>query len=338
MRGPRIDPGGPLGRYAGRMPRRGPLPRLQDLGEFGLIDRIAALAGRRRAPGVVLGMGDDAAILRLRPHEDVVVTTDALVEGVHFRFDQESARTAGRRALAANLSDLAAMGARPLGFTWALAAPPSLPARTALELARGLLDLAGRHACPLVGGNVSRASEVSLTLAALGAVARGCGLTRAGARPGDRILVTGALGRAGLERARGRVRHVGEPRLRAGRALARAGLATACIDISDGLLADLGQLCRASRVGALLDARLVPRARNLGAAARRASLDPLALALGGGEDYELLFTVAPRAPAPARLARLLDVAVTEIGAVTERGLRVAGAPAGQAHATGWRHF
>lgn len=320
------------------MSRRPLLPRLEDLGEFGLIDRIAGLAAGPRAPGVEIGIGDDAAVLRVGRQESLAVTTDALVEGVHFRLDQETPRTAGRRALAANLSDLAAMGARPLGFTCALAAPPELPVRVALGLARGMLDLAVRHGCPLVGGNVARASEVSLTLTALGAVVRGAALTRAGARPGDRLLVTGAFGRAPLERARGRVRHVPEPRVAAGLALVRAGLAHACIDVSDGLLADLGQLCRASRVGAVLDARRVPLSRGLVPAARRAGLDPLRLALCGGEEYELLFAVGPRAPSPARLARRLGVSVTDVGRVTERGLRVTGAPAGWSKVPGWRHF
>jgi thiamine-monophosphate kinase len=320
------------------MPRRPREPCLGDVGEFGLIDRIAALARRVGGAAVALGIGDDAAILRLGRGEALAVTSDALVEGVHFRLDQETPRTVGRRALAANLSDLAAMGARPLGFTCALAAPPSLSLGVALGLVRGMLDLAARHGCPLVGGNVSRASEISLTLAALGAVARGKALTRAGARPGDRLLVTGSFGRSALERALGRVRHVPEPRVAAGLALARGGLARACIDVSDGLLADLSHLCRASRVGALIDARRVPLARGLEAAARRADLDPLRLALAGGEDYELLFVVGPRGPSAARLGQQLGVQVTEVGAVTARGLEVAGAPAGWSPAPGWRHF
>ncbi|MDX1648822.1 MAG: thiamine-phosphate kinase, partial [Myxococcota bacterium] len=206
---------------------------LADVGEFGLIDRVARLAARGpRSRAVVLGIGDDAALLRARAREDVAVTTDAFVEGVHFRLDQETPRTAGRRALVANLSDLAAMGARPLGFTCALAAPSGTPLRRVLALARGLVDEALRHDCPWVGGNVTRAGELSLAIAALGAVPRGAALRRDGARPGDRILVTGSLGGAALARARGRVRRVPEPRLRAGRAL--RGRATACIDLSDG--------------------------------------------------------------------------------------------------------
>ncbi len=149
--------------------------QLRDLGEFGLIDRIARAAARRGGSGtaVALGIGDDAALLRLRAGEELAVSTDACFEGVHFRLANESARTIGRRALVANLSDLAAMGARPLGCVLALAAPSGLSVRTADALVAGLLDEAVRYACPLVGGNLSRARELSLTLTVLGAVARG---------------------------------------------------------------------------------------------------------------------------------------------------------------------
>jgi len=310
------------------------MQRLADVGEFGLIDRLARLAARGPAGrDVALGIGDDAALLRVRRGEAVAVTSDAFVEDVHFRLDQETPRVAGRRALAANLSDLAAMGARPLGFTLALAAPPETPLRTVLGMGRGLLDLAVRYACPWVGGNVTRASELSLTIAAVGAVPPGRALRRDGARPGDRVLVTGSLGGAALARARGRVRGAPEPRLAAGRAL--RGRATACIDVSDGLLADLGHLCEASGVGAELDARRVPRPRGFEAACRRLGLEPDRLALAGGDDLELLFTVPERGPGAPALAARLGVPVTQVGVLDRRGLRVRGASVAL---PGWRHF
>jgi thiamine-monophosphate kinase len=306
-----------------------------DVGEFGLIERVARLA-RRVGGGVALGIGDDAALLRLRAGELAAVSTDALVDGVHFRLDQETPRVAGARAAAAALSDLAAMGARPLGLTSALTTPGELPLETALGLHRGLVALAARHACPLVGGNVARSPTLSLTLTAVGAVGRDRVLRRAGARPGDRILVTGTLGGSALARASGRVRRVAEPRLAAGRALAGGRLATACIDVSDGLLADLGHLCEASGVGAELDATRVPRPRGFAAACRRLGADPDRLALAGGEDYELLFTAPARGPDAEALSQRLRTRVSEIGTVRERGLRVRGAaPQG---ALGWLHF
>jgi len=326
--------------------------RLRDLGEFGLIARIARAASRAGVAGsrdVVLGIGDDAAILRPRAGEDVVVTTDALVEGAHFRFATQDARTLGRRALLVNLSDLAAMGARPLGCTIALAAPPSLPARHALGLMRGAIDVARAAGCPLVGGNLARASETSITVSALGAVRRGRALRRDAARPGDRLLVTGSLGGAALAVARAqrgaRVRALPPLRLAAGRALARLARPGACIDVSDGLVADLGHLLEASGVGARLDLAALPLPRGFAEACARAGRSPLALALAGGEDYELLFTLRG-GPTPARLSARLGAPVTEIGRIeARRGLRFLGASpeSGRILARlrrdgGWRHF
>ncbi len=313
--------------------------RLEDLGEFGLIARIRGAPSRGpKPPGVVLGIGDDAALLRTRPSEDVVATSDALVEGVHFRWTTQTAHSVGRRALAAALSDLAAMGARPLGCLLALAAPPKLLVAVIDAAVRGFLREARVHRCPLVGGNVSRAAETSLTVTALGAVERGRALTRSAARPGDAIWVTGTLGGAALallraERGAGPLRRVPTPRLAAGRALARLPGAGACIDLSDGFTADLGHLLGASRVGAEIDPARVPRPRGFSGACARLGVDPDRLALSGGEDYELLFTTRPRAARPAALARRLGVAVTAVGRITAEPRR-----GGLPPLRGWRHF
>ncbi len=318
--------------------------QLRDLGEFGLIRRIERSARRLGlARGVVLGIGDDAAVLRSRTGEDVVVSTDASVEGVHFRWRTQTPNTIGRRALAAALSDLAAMGARPLGVTCALVAPPTLAVARLDGLVAGLLREGATHACPLVGGNLSSGRETSITLCVLGAVPRGRALTRSGARAGDRLFVTGELGAAALalaraERGIARLRRVPTPRLAAGRALARISQVGGCIDVSDGLEADLAHLLGAAAPAHALDADLdpdkIPRPRGFAAACRRLRLDPARLVRGGGEDYELLFSLRPRGPAVSVLSRRLGVPVTEIGRVVEarRGLR-RGAPRG-----GWRHF
>jgi thiamine-monophosphate kinase len=320
--------------------------KLRDLGEFGLIERIdrAVRRSRARARGLVVGMGDAAAVLRPPAGEDWVVTTDALVEGVHFRWHSQSARCIGRRALVANLSDLAAMGARPLGFVCALAAPPNLELRAFDGVVAGLLEEAAAHGCPLIGGNVSRARQTSITITAQGSVERGRALLRGAARPGDRIFVTGTLGGAALEVARaaagrGRVRGVPTPRLRAGRALARLPGIGACIDVSDGLLADLDHVLERSGCSAELDLGRVPRPPRFEAACRRLGVDPIRLATCGGEDYELLFTLRGRGgvgargsqASPAALGRRLGVAVTEIGRVVAKAARRLEAP-------GWRHF
>ena len=310
---------------------------LGDLGEFGVIARIER-AARRHPVGrhVVLGIGDDAAVLRPRAREDIVVSTDAMVEDVHFRWATSSARDVGRRALVANLSDLAAMGARPLGFVLALAAPASLALARLDGLLAGLLLEAERHGCPLVGGNLSAARATSLTLTVTGAVSRGRVLTRAGARAGDRVCVTGVLGEAALQVARsaasgGRIRHAATPRLEAGRALAGTPGIGGCIDVSDGLEADLGHLLEGTGLRAEIDSESLPRPAGFDPACRRAGLAPEALLLGGGEDYELLFTVRAAGPSARQLARRLSLPVTEIG------LLARGRPRGRP-GPGWRHF
>lgn len=321
--------------------------RLRELGEFQLIARIAraaACAGPR--PGhVVVGIGDDGAVLRPRAGEDVVVSTDAFVEGVHFRWRSVAPETIGRRSLAAAASDLAAMGARPLGALLALEAPPELPAARATALARGVSLAGGAIDLPLVGGNVSRGPRTALVLTAVGAVSRGRALRRSGARPGDRLFVTGTLGGAALalaraERSEARLRHVPAPRLKAGVALARLPGVGACIDVSDGLLADLRHLLEASGVGAWVDASRIPRPPRLAAACARLGLDPMRLLLSGGEDYELLFSARRRVPRAAEISARLGVRVTEIGRVTERGLELRGAAGTRLspRKEGWRHF
>lgn len=320
---------------------------LADAGELGWIAEIARTVGRSGGGrDVLLGIGDDAALLRARPGEAVVVSTDAIVAGVHFDLATQSPRIAGARALLVSVSDLSAMGARPLGAVVAMTAPASLPLSVARGLLRGLVDASRASACPLVGGNMARGRDLSLALTVIGAAAPARALRRGAARAGDSIFVTGALGAASLAVARARVsgtRIASLPplRLAAGRAIGRLAGRGACIDLSDGLLADLRHVLDASAVGARIDARSVPRAPGLDRAAARAGLDPLDLVLGGGEDYELLFTLRPGAPPVAALSRRLDVQVTRIGVVeARRGLRLEGLPARRRGALreGWSHF
>lgn len=287
------------------MPRAAPPPPRPAPGEFELIARFTRalpLAGA----GVRLGPGDDAAVLRPPAGEDLAVTVDAVVEGVHFdgRFGADDV---GWKALAVNLSDLAAMGARPLWALVALAFPAGTPAARLEGVARGLGACARAHRVAVAGGNVTRASELSVTVTVAGAVPRGGALTRAGARPGDLLLASGAFGEAALGRAPGargalaRRQRRPEPRVALGVAL--RGVARAAIDVSDGLVQDLGHLCAASGVGAEVEAAALPTSAAYRRAAR-ALPEPLAPALSGGEDYELLLAVPPgrldRAHAAAR--------------------------------------
>src|SRR5512138_1372885 len=281
-------------------------------GEFELIQAFTA-ALPLSGSGVLVGPGDDAAVVRAPPGEDLVATVDAVVEGVHFdaRF---APADVGWKALAVNLSDLAAMGARPLHALVALGLPPGTPAATVAGIARGLGACARAHGTAIAGGNVTRASDLSVTVTVLGAVPEGRALLRAGARPGDLVAVTGTVGDAALGRTPGAARALAlrqrrpTPRLAAGRAL--AGIARAAIDVSDGLVQDLGHVCAASGVGARIGAADLPLSAAYRRAARRLA-DPLAAALGGGEDYELVVAIAPRLlPAARAAAARAGVALT----------------------------
>ena len=309
------------------MPR--PPKRLSDLGELALIERIARRAGRSPGGRWSLGIGDDAALLRGRAGEELVFSTDALVEDVHFRFAREGPWVVGRRAIAVNLSDLAAMGAAPVGVLLGLCAAADMPVSTFDALIAGVAFEAKRFRCPLVGGNLSRAEKCSLTVTVIGSVSRGRALRRTGLAVGDVLYVTGVLGQAALrrlsaDRTNGRLKHVPEPRLEAGRRLARMREARACIDLSDGLASDLDQLLRAARVAAEIDVDALPAARGFTRACDRLGLDPLALQTTGGEDYELLFALAPGrlADDPESVSRRLGVRATRIGRVVAgRGIR-----------------
>lgn len=311
------------------------------LSEFQLIARFFdALAPGGPDGGVLLGIGDDAAILRPPAGEDLLVSIDTLVSGVHFP-PALSPRAIGHRALAVNLSDLAAMGARPLWFTLAL----TLPAAEEIWLsafADGLGSLARRAGIALVGGDTTR-GPLSITLQVHGAASPGAALRRDGAAPGNELWVTGNPGQAALGL---RLLQAGaseddpacaaflwpEPRLDFGRAL--IGLASAAIDVSDGLLADAGHIAERSGCGIDIDAALLPLDGGLAELGRE---DALGLCLTGGDDYELCFT-APPAAAPQITAAALRMGLPcrRIGRVVSgSGARCAGfSPA----KSGYQHF
>ncbi len=298
------------------------------LGEFDLIARMARVLPLR-GEGVVLPVGDDTAVVAPPRGEELCLTVDEVVEDVHFdrRFTPADV---GWKALAVNLSDLAAMGARPLWALVALAFPRGEPAARVLGVARGIAACARRYGVAVVGGNVSRAPALSVAITAVGAVRPGRFLTRAGARPGDLLLGSGTFGDAalGLEPRAGaalrRRQRRPTPRLALGRAL--AGLATAAIDVSDGLAQDLGHLADASRVEAVLEESRIPTS----AAYRRRAVelpDPMAPALAGGEDYELLLAVPPaRLGAAQAAARRWATPLSVLGRFERgRGVRILGA-------------
>jgi thiamine-monophosphate kinase len=325
-------------------------------GEHALIERI-----RRRLPAappwVVVGVGDDAAVVEPVRNTMDVFTADALVEGVHFDRAFTPPSAIGHRALAVNLSDLAAMGAEPRVALLSLALPASLPVADLEAIVDGLLGLAARHQVHLVGGNITRSpGPLVLDVTAVGSVRRRRVLTRAGARPGDEVWVSGALGAAAAGLAMLQAGPVPadteaqacaaayltpEPRVRLGTLLGRNRAATSCIDLSDGLADGAAQLAAASGVGLVLDAGAlpVPEAARRWWAAR--GDDAVTRATGGGDDYELLFTVSRRRRSRFTHVRRLagGLPLTRIGRVTDdRQVRLEREGVSAPLAAGYEHF
>lgn len=308
---------------------------LKDIGEFGLIDRIAARTGG--GAGVVIGIGDDAAAFQTPSGRINLITTDMLVEGVHFDLSFCDPFSLGRKALAVNLSDLAAMGGEPRHFLLSLAVPSATTLDFLDECMRGMLQRAVEFGVTLIGGDTCSSPDrlvISITL--LGDQFPERIVRRRGARPGDRVCVTGTVGDSAvglvlLKNGKGDEpivrRHLDPtPRVREGKALADARLASAMIDLSDGLLADLGHILDQSSVGARVHLDALPLSVGFRENATVASPESLSPALAGGEDYELLFTVPPKEmPAVFRLMEQMGTPVTEIGVITdERKLSVIG--------------
>ena len=321
-------------------------PALAALGEFGLIGLIRRRI-QHRSPGTVLGIGDDAAVLAPEGEGELLATTDMLLEGVHFQRRWGRPHDLGRKALAVNVSDIAAMGGHPRHALLGLAIPADGPSLEELEaLLAGLEEEAERYGITLVGGDTcSSQSGLVLVVTLLGGLATGRALRRSGARPGDALWVTGWLGAsaAGLLALERGLRPAAAwpadvprpawlgvreeaaiqaaiqshltpvPRLRAGQAL--VGCATAMIDVSDGVASDAGHLASESRVTVRILAAQVPIHAGALAMARLTSREPLDLALRGGEDYELLFTAAAD-PRPILAAAAPDLPVTRIGEVS----------------------
>lgn len=297
-------------------------------GEFELIAALFQPLAKA-APGA-LGLTDDVALIDVRPGHQLVTTVDTLIAGVHFRADDPPDLIA-RKALRVNLSDLAAKGAKPIGFLHALALNTETTDAFLERYASGLAADVKEFGAPLLGGDTtSGPGPLSISITAFGEVKQGAAILRSGARAGDVLCVTGtigdgALGLACLEKRLAMSDALIDryllprPRLAVGAAL--AGVATACLDISDGLVADVGHICESSNVGALIDRDLIP----LSPAARAVvEKDPglWDLILGGGDDYELAFAVPPAADLPA-LAEQLGTGLTAIGTLnTGEGVRV----------------
>jgi thiamine-monophosphate kinase len=319
--------------------------RVAQLGERRMIEALLrpwpSPAPPALARDVPVGPGDDCAMVRGRAGAAWLVTTDQLIEDTHFDWSWSTAAQLGRRAGAVTLSDIAAMGGIPRYLLVSLGLPPRTQAATVTRFYGGLRRMLSRYKVQLIGGDTAAARRFHAAMTAIGEIDPRLAVTRSGARPGDCLMVTGTLGDAAaglqilrrrhLSRGRGgrgrpaigsvralvRRQLIPTPRLAAGRLLAVRRLATAMLDLSDGLMIDLDRLCRASGVGATLFAERLPLSPALIAYGRATRQNPLRLALAGGEDYELLFTVRPAAAARCtRLLRRLRLSCRLIGTIT----------------------
>lgn len=322
------------------------LRTIAEVGEFGYLSRL--LPRLQAGPGTIVGPGQDCAVVRAGSRS-VLVTVDALVEGVHFEAGWMSPHQLGRKSFLVNVSDIAAMGGQPRFCVVSLGVPPVYLARDLSALQAGIVAAAREVGAFVVGGNLSRAEQLFVSVALLGDAPRRI-VTRQGARHGDRVYVTGTLGDAalGIRLLRDHpvsppahpIRRFREPapRLRAGRFLVESRIASAMIDVSDGLAQDLGHICAASRVGAVIRSADLP----LSSAYRRVLGRSDVLALRGGEDYELLCTVPERnVKQLERNQARLGCPITCIGEITTgRRVRLLGpsGTTGTLDSSGYDHF
>lgn len=313
------------------------------IAERALIQGLRRRRGRKTSPALTRGIGDDCAVLKVSPNHELLLTTDLSVENVHFRRVWHPAASVGHRCLSRGLSDIAAMGGDPLACFLSLGLPAKLPQRWVDGFLSGLQNLAARYKVDLAGGDISGAGEIVADIVVAGQAPRGKAVPRSGARPGDRIYVTGELGASAAvlrrlyrgERippgAGSRSHFFPEPRLEVGRWLRRRGVATAMIDISDGLSVDLAHICEESRASAWIKTESLPIAKGA----------DLELALHGGDDYELLFTANPHSRIPDRIA---GIPVTQIGRIERAQGRPSVSLCGwngkvsQLLPQGWQHF
>jgi thiamine-monophosphate kinase len=318
-----------------------------------------------RHPSLVTGIGDDAAVFRNAAGKETVISADLLVEDIDFRRTTTPPYLLGHKALAVSISDVAAMGSRPLWSMISIGVPEDVWQTDFVErLYDGVLDLAKRYGVQLIGGDTSRTPEtIVIDSIVTGECTAGMAVMRTGASPGDQIFVTGSLGAAAaglrlIERGAHlaeqnladedsqKLDHIllrqlrPEPRVGWGIVLGEERLATSMIDLSDGLSSDINQLCTASGVGALIDSASLPIDERVTELCGRRALDPLQLALHGGEDFELLFTVKP-ADVP-RLPRRVDgVSIKRIGEITSAvtGVKISEGPrTWELKPGGWKHF
>ncbi|MCD5390346.1 thiamine-phosphate kinase [candidate division NPL-UPA2 bacterium] len=286
--------------------------KLKDLGEFGLIKRLAETISINDAQ-VVAGIGDDAAVIKVDGPKLTLFTTDSLIEDVHFTRPALSAYQIGWKALAVNLSDIAAMGGVPEHGLVSIGLPSQTSVDFVDSLYQGIKDLSDKFKVNIVGGDTVSSPQLIVNISLLGEVEEEYLALRSGAKAGDKVLVTGDLGGSAAHRLAGK--HLSpQPRVEEGRAIVKRLWPTSMIDISDGLASDLGRICESSQVGAKIWLEKIPVSEKTRQMSEQLGEDFVRLALEGGEDYELLFT-AQRVP---ELTSEMDVSLTVIGEITDQ--------------------
>jgi thiamine-monophosphate kinase len=288
--------------------------KLKELGEFALIKHL--MRGISTSdPAVIVGIGDDAAVIRCSTKKFILLTTDSLIEDVHFSLDLLTPYQIGEKAMAVNLSDIAAMGGIPKYALISIALTPETSLAFANEIYLGIKETAEKFAVAIVGGNTARAPrDMMINIALLGEVTEAFLVRRSGAKAGDRIFVTGHLGATAAARLAGK--HIPPlPLVNEGREIIKKFKPTSMIDISDGLSSDLLHILEASKVGAKIYEEKVPISDETRGLAEKIKKPPLKLALSGGEDYQLLFTAAARKDESLSLA---NVSISEIGEITRK--------------------
>ncbi|ABK42690.1 thiamine-phosphate kinase [Magnetococcus marinus MC-1] len=331
-----------------------------NLGEFGVIQHIFAPIQSKQGEGVQLGIGDDAACLVVPRTQDLLATTDTMVEGIHFSSDADP-YLLGQKALAVNLSDIAAMGGLPRWYLLSMAVPNRTSQSWLEEFARGVKAASEMFHVALVGGDTVRSNaKIVITVQMLGLIGQHRAVARSGAQVGDRLYLSGTLGDSafGLAHLLGKLpamladdvsylsrrHHLPEPRIQLGMALQDAALAHACIDVSDGLLADLQHICEASQVSAVVDVEKLPFSESAQRVIAQYGRSALELALTGGEDYELLFAISPGAADQVeKIVHQVGVSLVEIGEVVGVGERPGvvvrqGGEVLSIAQSGWTHF
>jgi thiamine-monophosphate kinase len=337
--------------------------RIKDIGEFALIGRIHDLINREghRSENVTMGIGDDTASFLPRPGYELLVTCDSLVEGRHYIPGNISPLDLGRRAMTVNISDIGAMGGKPLYALISLGLKADGFIRDVEEIYRGFLLELNPFGASIIGGNLTRSGDgIFIDITLIGEVEQGRGIHRSGAKPGDIILVTGFPGQAAaglkfllqdpinpdrLNHPLVRVYNTPSHRAHLGAAIAQAGLASAMIDTSDGFLGDLGHICMESHVGAVLVKEKLPVSEPLHQAAAFFRVDPYDFFLGESDDYELIVTCPLENVALLRSLATrgnLSVPLSEVGRITgEAGKILLTLPDGSSHpidSSGWDHF